>query len=49
LTPYHYENTPEIEMGHARGGQISIDSAINGITTPFHPGAIKYLKEQGKL
>jgi TRAP transporter TAXI family solute receptor len=48
LAKVMYENTPEIEMGHARGGQISIDNAINGITTPFHPGALKYLEEMGK-
>lgn len=47
LTKTLYEQTEEIEKGHARGGQISIDNAANGITTPFHPGALKYLEEKG--
>lgn len=47
ITKYLYEKTEEITAGHARGSQISIDTALNGITTPFHPGAIKYYKEVG--
>jgi|SRR6056297_2621896 len=47
LTKTLYEETAEIEKGHARGSQISIDNAADGITTPFHPGALKYLEEQG--
>ena len=47
LTKTLYEETAEIEKGHARGAQISIDTAADGITTPFHPGALKYLEEQG--
>lgn len=47
LTKNLYEKTEQITAGHARGSQISIDTALNGITTPFHPGAIKYYKEVG--
>lgn len=47
LTKQMYENTEEIAKGHARGKQISIDNAIAGVTTPIHPGAMKYYKEVG--
>jgi TRAP transporter TAXI family solute receptor len=49
LTKNLYEQTEEIAKGHARGNQISIDRATDGVTTPFHPGAEKYLEEQGAL
>jgi TRAP transporter TAXI family solute receptor len=47
LAKVMYENTPEITLGHARGAQILLENAANGITTPFHPGALKYLEEKG--
>lgn len=47
LTKEMYENTDQIAQGHARGKQISIDNALDGVTTPVHPGAMKYYEEQG--
>lgn len=47
ITKILFEKTADIAAGHARGNQISIDNALDGITTPFHPGAIKYFKEIG--
>lgn len=49
LTKNLYEKTEEIAEGHARGKQIKLENATDGITTPFHPGAEKYLKEKGIL
>lgn len=49
LTKNLYEKTDEIAKGHKRGNQIKLENAIDGITTPFHAGAEKYLKEQGIL
>ena len=40
-----YENTDAIAAGHARGKQISIDRALDGITTYIHEGAQKYYDE----
>ena len=28
---------------------FSLDKALDGITTEFHPGAIKYYQEQGMM
>ncbi|MGF7185904.1 hypothetical protein GGQ84_001997 [Desulfitispora alkaliphila] len=47
LTKVMYEKNDEIARGHARGEQISIDNAVDGITTPLHPGAIRYYEEVG--
>jgi len=47
LAKVMYENTDEIAKGHDRGKQISLERAVNGITTPLHPGAVKYYKEKG--
>jgi len=49
LAKFLYEKTDDITAGHAKGAQISIDNALNGITTPLHPGAIKYYKEVGLM
>ncbi|MBA1335049.1 MAG: TRAP transporter solute receptor, TAXI family precursor [Firmicutes bacterium] len=49
MTKVMYEKNAEIGKGHAMGGQITIDKALDGITTDFHPGAIKYYKEKGVM
>lgn len=45
LTKEMYENIDAISAGHARGKQISIDRALDGITTDVHEGAQKYYDE----
>ncbi|SKC55319.1 TAXI family TRAP transporter solute-binding subunit [Maledivibacter halophilus] len=47
ITKVMYENTDSIAEGHARGKQIKLENALNGITTPIHPGAQKYYDEKG--
>ena len=49
LTQAMYEGQPEIAKAYARGDQISLEKAADGVTTPFHPGAERYLKEKGVL
>ncbi|KYO64311.1 TAXI family TRAP transporter solute-binding subunit [Thermovenabulum gondwanense] len=49
LTKLLYEKSDEIAKGHAAGAQIKLDNAIKGITTDFHPGAIKFYKEKGMM
>lgn len=44
-----YENKDAIGKNNAVGNQIDIKRATSGITTPFHPGAEKYLKEKGLI
>ncbi|SFR05692.1 TAXI family TRAP transporter solute-binding subunit [Desulfoscipio geothermicus] len=50
MTKVMYEHTADIAKGHARGNQITIDNALKGIEpVEFHPGAVKYYKEQGLM
>ncbi len=44
-----YEHNDQIARSHATGEQIVIENALNGITTEFHPGAIRYYEEQGVM
>ncbi|OPL09641.1 MAG: hypothetical protein AVO33_06425 [delta proteobacterium ML8_F1] len=45
LAKVMYENTAKIAETHKTGEQITIDRALDGITTPVHPGAQKYYDE----
>lgn len=45
LTKVLFEKTSE--MNHAKKAEIQISTATNGVMIPFHPGAAKYLAEQG--
>lgn len=47
LTKTIYENTDAIAKSHNKGGEIKLQNAVDGITIPLHPGAEKYLREQG--
>ena len=44
------EHTDELGKIHPDAGKYSIQTAIQGVTiVPFHPGAIRYFKEQGVM
>lgn len=47
LTKVMYENNEEIAKQHNMGKEILLKNALQGVTTPLHPGAIKYYKEKG--
>lgn len=49
LTKTLYENQEEFGNAHAKGKLLDINTAAEGISIPFHPGAEKYLKEKGVL
>lgn len=49
LTKVLYEKGEDITKGHAMGKHIQLKTALEGITTPLHPGAAKYFKEKGLL
>lgn len=36
-----------LDNGHAKGRSISIDSALEGVAVPLHPGARRYYEELG--
>lgn len=49
LAKFMYEKNQDIAKSHATGSQIILENALNGITTDFHAGAIKYYEEKGMM
>jgi len=55
-TPLLYRKKQEKQSGaeilakvHQQGAQVTLDTALAGITIPFHAGAAKYYKEKGMM
>jgi TRAP transporter TAXI family solute receptor len=44
-----FDYKADITAGHAKGEAIDLETAVSGISIPFHPGAEKYFKEAGAL
>ena len=44
-----YANTDRLIAAHSQGKNIKIESALEGMSIPLHPGAEKYFKEKGVL
>lgn len=42
-----FENLDEVEASHARGKDITLETALDGMSIELHPGAQKYFDEQG--
>ncbi|MDR0378663.1 MAG: TAXI family TRAP transporter solute-binding subunit [Candidatus Accumulibacter sp.] len=42
-----YENLDTIHASHATARQITLETALDGVTIPVHAGAAKYYKEKG--
>ncbi|MEZ5932040.1 MAG: TAXI family TRAP transporter solute-binding subunit [Alphaproteobacteria bacterium] len=38
-----------LDVGHAKGTSITLETALNGVGVPLHPGAERYYKEVGLL
>lgn len=49
MTKALFSNLPELATAHAKGKEVSVESAITGVSVPFHPGAIQYYKEIGLM
>ncbi len=47
ITKLIFENVSRFGAAHKRGGDISIETAFDGMGMPLHKGAIKYFKEKG--
>ena len=45
LTKVLFEQTGDLT--HAKKDEISAQAAVNGVPTPFHPGAARYFAELG--
>lgn len=44
-----FENLGEIRKGHSKAAEISLDTALEAVTIPLHPGAARYYREMGIL
>ncbi len=47
LTAAIFDNMDAIAKEHAKGAELSLENATDGLTVPFHAGAAKYFKEKG--
>ncbi len=49
LTKAMFENLGDLTTGHAKFGQVTLETAVAGAAAPIHPGAQKYYEEMGVL
>ena len=47
MTKTLFENLDVVAESHAKGKEMSLQGAIDGVSVPLHPGAAKYFEEQG--
>jgi uncharacterized protein len=49
LTKALFENQADLSSAHAKGKEVNLKYAVQGVSIPFHPGAVKYYKEKGLM
>ena len=49
MTKTLFENKADVVAGNAKGNELDVNYAVEGVSVPFHPGAEKYFKEVGAL
>ncbi|MDD2202206.1 MAG: TAXI family TRAP transporter solute-binding subunit [Firmicutes bacterium] len=49
ITKSLFENDGQLAKAHAKGSLVRLRTAMNGLSTPLHPGAAKYYKEKGLI
>ena len=47
ITKAIFDNIDAIKGAHAKGAELSLQNATEGMTAPFHKGAAKYFAEKG--
>lgn len=47
ITKTLFENQAELAQAHPKGKELSLQSAVSGVSVPLHPGAEKYYREKG--
>ncbi len=47
ITKAIFDNKDAITTAHAKGAELSLENATEGMTAPFHKGAAKYFAEKG--
>ena len=40
-----FDNKEQIAAGNTKGNELDMEKAVSGISIPFHPGAMKFFKE----
>lgn len=41
-----FDNIADVQASHAKGKEITLKTALDGLTVPLHPGAAKFYKEK---
>lgn len=49
VTKALYENTETLGQVHPKGKEISLETALQSVSIPLHPGAERYFREKGIL
>ena len=49
LTKALFENQTELAQANAKAADLKLETAVEGASVPFHPGADKYYKEVGAI
>ncbi len=49
MTKAIFESLPDLQAAHSAAKAIKLDTALEGMPVPLHPGAAKYFKEKGVL
>ena len=42
-----FENLDDLSAGHAKFANMSLETATQGVSLPYHPGAVKFFEENG--
>lgn len=49
FTKAMWEGIDDIHASHAKGKEINLNTALEGLTAPLHPGAAKFYREKGMI
>lgn len=49
ITKALFENQAELGQAHAKGKLLGFETAVKGVSVPFHKGAEKYYREKGAI